>query len=229
MKMTRRKFIRDSAIIIGAVIGSAFLGKYLLFSQTSEAANVQYPESNCGNKNKDGRKILVTYASQSGTTAEVAEAIGQVLCQEGNEVETKWVKNVKNLNDYDAVIIGSPIQYDKWMPAASEFVTAHQNILKKLPVAYFFTCLALSAKIEGAEKKAMAYSDKLNSLVPQVMPVDVGRFAGVLDYSKLSFFTRLIFKVISTILGVQEGDHRNWEAIRSWAKSMHFKLADERL
>ncbi len=222
---TRRKFIIDSAKISVAVIGTVTLGKYLLLSQTSETANVQFPETSCGSKNKDGQKILVAYASESRTTAEVAEAIGEVLCQEGNTVETKWVKNVNDLNNYDAVIIGSAIQYNKWMPEATEFVTANQNILSKLPVAYFFTCLALCIQNEKIKKKkAMEYSDKLYALGPQVKPVDVGRFAGVLDYNKLSFLFRLIFKVMFSILGIQEGDYRDWEAIRLWAKSMHFKL-----
>jgi len=185
--------------------------------------------TNIGNKNKGSQKILVAYASQYGTTAEVAEAIGKVLSQEGNTVETKLVENVKNLNNYDAVIIGSPILYDKWMPAASEFVTIHQNILDKLPVAYFFTCLALSVQNEKVKNQAKVYSDKLYALVPQVKPVDIGGFAGVVDYNNLSFFFRLIFKSIFSILGVREGDFRDWEVIRLWAKSMHFKLTDERL
>ncbi len=221
---TRRKFIIDSTKITGAVIGTATLGKEFLLPQTIEAANVQFPESNCGSKNKGGHKILIAYASEFGTTGEVAEAIGEVLCQEGNTVETKWVNNVKDLNNYDAVIIGSAIQYDKWMSEATEFVTANQNILAKLPVAYFFTCLVLSQQAEKAEKQAMTYADKLYSLVPQVKPLSVGRFAGVLNYSKMSFFSRLIFKVILSILGVQEGDYRDWDAIRAWAKGVHFKL-----
>ncbi len=225
---TRRKFLIDSAKTTGAIIGATILGKELLLPQTIEAANVQFPESTCGSKNSGSHKILIAYASQFGTTGEVAEAIGEVLCQAGSTVETKWVKNVKNLNNYDAVIIGSAIQYNKWMSEATEFVTAHQNILSKLPVAYFFTCLELSQQTERAEKQAMAYSDKLYTLVPQVKPLSVGGFAGVLDYSKMSFFLRLIFKGILSILGVQEGDYRDWDAIRSWAKGMHFKISDER-
>jgi len=225
----RRKFIINSAKITGAVISIATLGKELLLPQTIEAANIQFPESNCGVKNKTGQKILVAYASQFGTTGEVAEAIGKILCQGGATVETKWVKNVKDLKNYDAVIIGSAIQYDRWMPDAAEFVTANQNILSKLPVAYFFTCLVLSKQTEKAEHKAIVYSDKLYSLVPQVKPVSVGRFAGVLDYSKMSFFFRLIFKVISSITGVPEGDYRDWNTIRSWAKGVHYKLSNEPL
>jgi menaquinone-dependent protoporphyrinogen oxidase len=155
--------------------------------------------------------------------------IGKILCQGGATVETKWVKNVKDLKNYDAIIIGSAIQYDRWMTEATEFVTANQNILSKLPVAYFFTCLVLSKQTEKAEHKAMVYSNKLYSLVPQVKLVSVGRFAGVLDYSKMSFFFRQIFKVISSITGVPEGDYRDWDTIRSWAKGFHYKLSNEPL
>ena len=66
------------------------------------------------------------------------------------------------------------------------------------------------------------------TLVPQVKPVNVGRFAGVLDYSKMSFFFRLIAKGVLAIIGVPGGDYRSWDVIRSWAKGIHFKLADER-
>ena len=137
--LLRRKFLIDSAKTTGVIIGAATLGKELLFSQTIESANAQFPESSCGSKNKGGHKILIAYASKFGTTGEVAEAIGEVLCQAGNTVETKWVKNVKDLNNYEAVIIGSAIRYDKWMSEAKEFVKANQKILQQLSVAYFLT------------------------------------------------------------------------------------------
>ena len=125
-------------------------------------------------------------------------------------------------------IIGSAIQYDRWMPEATEFVTANQSILSKIPVAYFFTCLVLSKQTEKADHKAMAYSGKLFSLVPQIKPLSVGRFAGVLDYSKMSFFFRIIAKGIFAIIEVPEGDYRDWDAIGSWAKGIHFQLSDKR-
>ena len=127
---TRREFIFDSTKIIGVTIGTAALGEVLLLSQVVKAGDVQFPESSCGSKNKGGHKILIAYASKFGSTGEVAEAIGEVLCQEGNTVETKWVKNVKDLNNYDAVIIGSAIRYDKWMSEAKEFVKANRKILQ---------------------------------------------------------------------------------------------------
>jgi menaquinone-dependent protoporphyrinogen oxidase len=225
---TRRGFIFGSAKIIGAVIGAAALVKELVVPQALEAGDVQYPESNCGSKNKGGHKILIAYASEFGSTGEVAEAIGDVLCEEGNTVETKWIKNVKDLNNYDAVIIGSAIQYDGWMSEATEFVKANQKILQNLPVAYFFCCLALSKQTKEGELKATGYSDKLQTMVPQVKPVSIGRFAGVLDYTNMSFFRSLILKAILFTKGVKKGDYRDWDAIRLWAKGIHIKLSDER-
>jgi len=161
---TRRKFIINGTKITIAAIVAIILGKDRLF----KPINIQLPESKCGVKNRTGQKILVTYASQYGTTGEVAEAIGEVLCENGNTVETKWVKNVKDVTGYDAVIVGSPIQYDKWMPEATDFVRMHQNTLSKLPVAYFFTCLTLAHQSEKAERQAETYADKLYALAPKL-------------------------------------------------------------
>jgi menaquinone-dependent protoporphyrinogen oxidase len=225
---TRREFIIDSAKITGAAIGAATLGREFLLPLASEAANVKFPESNCGVENENGHKVLVAYASQCGSTGEVAEAIGEVLCQGGATVETKWVKTVKDLNGYGAVIIGSAIHKSQWMPEATEFVTTNQNILSKLPVAFFLTCLTLSIHTEEARRKAMTFLDPLYTAAPQVKPVSVGRFAGVLDYSKLSFMYRTIMKRKMKKRGIMEGDYRDWNAIRSWAKDIRFKLLDER-
>ena len=135
---TRRDFIFDSTKIIGVTIGTTVLGKEFLFPQVAEAGDVQFPEVSCGSKNKGGHKILIAYASEFGTTGEVAAAIGDVLCQEGNTVETKWVKNVKDINNYDQVIIGSAIHKDNWMSEATEFVTANQHILQQAASGLLF-------------------------------------------------------------------------------------------
>jgi len=57
-----------------------------------------------------------------------------------------------------------------------------------------------------------------------VKPVDIGLFAGVLDYSKLSFVVRMVMKSKMKKKGVPEGDHRNWDDIRAWAEGLSPKL-----
>ena len=172
---------------------------------------------------------MIAYASQFGTTGEVAETIGDTLSKEGRFVETKPLGNVKGISSYNAVIIGSAIQYEKWMPEATEFVLTNQNALEKMSVAYFFTCMTLSRRNKKTERQAIGYSTKLHTLTPRVKPVDIGRFAGSVDYAKMSFPFRFILRGVLTVMGVKEGDYRDWDAIRTWARDIDLKLAQQQL
>ena len=67
-------------------------------------------------------RILVTYASRAGTTAEVAEAIARTLTQEGAQVDVLPMNSVKDLSPYQAVVAGSAIRGSKWLPEAIQFV-----------------------------------------------------------------------------------------------------------
>lgn len=176
--------------------------------------------------NNRGRgKVLIAYASQFGTTGEVAETIGNVLRDDAYLVEAKPIGNITNLGDYDAVIIGSAIQYDQWMSEATEFVRDNQNVLDKVPVAFFFTCLTLSRKSQKSCRQAQAYSDRLAVSFSQLNPVSIGGFAGVLNYSKIPALPRFAAKCLFAFLGVKEGDHRDWPAIRSWAENTSANLS----
>ena len=81
-------------------------------------------------------KILVTYASTFGSTAEVAEAIGQKL-REHAEVMVEETHEVISTGPYDAVLIGSPVQAGKWLRSVTSFLKKHQSELAGKPVAYF--------------------------------------------------------------------------------------------
>ena len=172
----------------------------------------------------NGKNILITYASGYGSTAEVAQEIGRYLVEEGFTVEVLTPAEVASLSQYDAVIVGSPIQYDRWMRETREFVIKNQEYLSKHPVAYFFNCLALAVRTDETEKKAMQYTNKLNSLSSHVQPLSIGKFAGVLDFRKMPILLRFIFKIFGAITGLKEGDYRDWNEIRLWAKNLAIKL-----
>ncbi len=44
-------------------------------------------EKSCGEENINGKNILVAYETKYGSTATVAEKIGDVLCEEGFQVD----------------------------------------------------------------------------------------------------------------------------------------------
>ena len=188
------------------------LGKWLPFAKAKIPKTTPVP-----NLTTNPKKILVAYESQFGSTAEVAEAIGQVLSAKGNQVSVKKIKDVTSLDDYGKVVIGSAIQYDKWMPEARDFAKMHRKSLGEKEVACFLVCLVLSKGTKKAIAKAKGYALKINELMPSVPADSIGQFAGVLDYSKMSFGQRLAAKALFAIIGVKEGDYRNWQAIRDWA------------
>jgi len=219
-EQSRRKFIKNSAKILATIIGFITFGKYFSFSQTTNEINTISTGSSVKSENQN--KILVVYEGQFGSTAEVAKFIGNNLPINDQLIEVKKINEVTDLSSYNKVIIGSAIQYDDWMPKAREFVLINKKTLSELPVAFFFTCLVLSKKTEKAKLQAIGYSDKLKTLVPEISPKSVGQFAGVLDYSKMSFGQRILAKGLFAIIGVKEGDYRDWKAIKEWTEKLEF-------
>ncbi|MDD5371753.1 MAG: flavodoxin domain-containing protein, partial [Anaerolineaceae bacterium] len=94
-------------------------------------------------------KILVTYASRAGSTAGVAEAIGKSLAEGGALVDVLPMKNVTDLRSYRAVVAGSAIRGQKWLPEAMQFMRDHQSELARKPFASFMVCITLSMANAG--------------------------------------------------------------------------------
>jgi len=84
-----------------------------------------------------GDRILIAYASKCGSTGEVAQAIGQVLCDAGATVNVRRVQDVKDLGPYRAVMIGSATQMEALLPEAIDFAKKHQAVLQRVTTAYF--------------------------------------------------------------------------------------------
>jgi menaquinone-dependent protoporphyrinogen oxidase len=162
--------------------------------------------------------ILVAYATRYGSTAEVAEAVGDELRKAGAEVDVQPIDDIQGLSRYQAVIIGSPIYMGKWLPEAQVFVERHQQHLRGIPVAYFAVGLTIMGGTPDAIRKAEASMGQVRMLVN---PVDIGIFPGRLESSRLSVADRAITKLIRA----KTGDFRDWEAVRAWAQALRPKIA----
>ncbi len=159
-------------------------------------------------------KILVAYATKAGSTAEVAAEIGRVIeSKSGCRVDVHPMSRLDGVNGYGGVIIGSAIRAGKWLPEATKFVEEHRDALSRVPVAFFTVCLTMKDDTEENRRTVAAYLDPVREVVE---PVDVGLFAGAMDYSKLPFILRLMMKAMKA----PQGDFRDWEGIRAWADSI---------
>ena len=218
---TRRDFIINGSLAMGVTMGAITWGGGLLSPGTAQAAKPTFKETSCGNDRSVAPKILIAYASFCGTTGEVAEAIGQQLCDQGAQVDVRLVGNgTVDPSSYQAVVIGSAVRASSWLPEAKKFVAEHQGALSQMPVVYFLTCLALSVDHPDSRKTAMSYFKPVLEATPAVEPVDLACFAGVYDSNKLNMIYRMVMRSKMKKQGVAEGDYRDWKAIRAWADTL---------
>jgi menaquinone-dependent protoporphyrinogen oxidase len=159
------------------------------------------------------KKILVTYATRAGSTAEIAEKIGRVLISRGFTVDVLPVKNAGDLKCYDAVVIGSGIRFGQWMPEAAKFVEQNQSILSLIPTAYFSVHLLNIDEEEASQKARASYLDSVRKIAA---PRAEAYFAGVGDMNKISLIERLISRAVKSPVG----DLRDWKVIERWAETL---------
>jgi menaquinone-dependent protoporphyrinogen oxidase len=212
-RMTRRQFLIGAAgVSVLACSGAGILA--------AQQPSVGFSESRCGSVTNERRRVLVTYASRYGSTGGVAAAIAQTLCEAGMAVDVRLVTNVDDLSSYRAVIVGSPVHSDEWMPEAITFVNTNRNLLSELPVAYFLTCitLGLDPRPEGRQRMAEVL-ERVQEQIPEVQPMDQGLFAGVVDFGNMSDLIQRLHRACGGA-GMIGFDFRDWDAIRTWAETV---------
>jgi menaquinone-dependent protoporphyrinogen oxidase len=193
-------------------------------------------------------RVLVVHAGRYGSTAEVADAIAHELRRCGATVDVAPASEGLPLDPYEAVVVGSAIYWERWLPEAARFVEQNRTALADKRVAYFLLCLELTRGGEDTGGRVPVTIDPrlgrpprdpdrlsfwerthlvstilgpLLDMAPEVQPVDVGIFRGRLDYRRLRFAHFVLMKLTWWLFKrAPEGDFRNWEAIRSWASSL---------
>lgn len=163
------------------------------------------------------KHILVTYATRAGSTAEIAETIGQTIASRGFVVDVKPLIDKPSPENYDAVVIGSAVRMGQWLPEAVEYLKSHQSMLKQRPVAIFTVHILNLADDQTSKDYRESY---ITQLKPLVAPVDTAFFGGKLDRTRLKFADRLITKLVKAV----DSDNRDWVKIRGWGEGIAKKL-----
>jgi menaquinone-dependent protoporphyrinogen oxidase len=161
--------------------------------------------------------ILIAYASQRGSTAEIAQAIGKELQTAGHTVDVVEMRTVSSLKGYHAVIIGAPLYMGKVMADVGNFVEKYRDTLTKMPVAAFTVGMSPVGKDSAVIDTAMRIFHR--ALAP-LEPVTETIFAGKVDLAKLSFIQRWMIRKAKAPVG----DFRDWDAIAKWARDLPGKL-----
>lgn len=165
------------------------------------------------------RHILVAYASVSGSTGEVAQAIGSELRSKEVPVDVLPAEEIISISDYSGVVLGSSIRIGRWLPEAVRFLETHGGELAKIPVAYFTTCLTIVDDTKENRQIVMSYLEPVLELAPDVEPVGLGLFAGSLSPDMQAVVPG----------GGPYGDFRDWNKIRTWAQKIRPALYEKEI
>jgi len=188
-------------------------------------------------------RVLVAYATNSGSTAEVAEAVAQELKGCGHSTEVRQITEVSDLIGYDAVVVGAPMIFG-WHITARKFLKRYQDQLKSKKTAYF-ACAARLTTVEGERLPEISleldpnlvsnpekpgrlnlkerfttlkyYLDPMLNAAPQVKPVSVAFFKGSLQMYRLKWWQAAFVMIV---VQAPPGDGRDWDFIKAWARSL---------
>jgi menaquinone-dependent protoporphyrinogen oxidase len=189
------------------------------------------------------KRILVTYATMAGSTAEVAQAVAEEIARSDVQVDVLPLGEVKSLAGYDGVVVGGPMIMG-WHRQAIAFLKKHRPALQRMPLALFVMAISLTqtgetnvggvpisvddklakppaqpGRLRFRERYARLsnYVQPILTAVRPVRPVSVGVFGGRLEYGRLPWWAVLF---VMLIIQAPAGDRRNWTAIRAWAAGL---------
>jgi menaquinone-dependent protoporphyrinogen oxidase len=193
------------------------------------------------------KKILVAYTTNSGSTADVAAAVGEELGKSGAQADVRRLEQVTDLGPYDAVVVGAPMIMG-WHRAAVKFVRQHRSGLARVPVAYFFTARSLTrlgeTEVDGvpvrvdpdlakppADPQRLTLRERYASVgnylrpvlkaSPRVRPVSAAFFGGRLDIHRLKWWQMLF---VMLVIQARPGGAHNLPFIREWASALGASL-----
>ncbi len=194
-------------------------------------------------------KILVTYATNSGSTGEVAGIVADELKKAGHFADVCEVNTVTELDSYDAVVVGAPMIFG-WHAAARRFVRDHRAELARKKIAYFACAMRLTQPVDeqlpavaltidpnlaslpqksgslGIKERfttTLHYLKPMMAAAPEVKPLDVAFFNGKLEMFRLKWWQAAFVMIV---VQATAGDYRDWEVIKAWGQSLAKSFAN---
>ncbi|QBS45351.1 flavodoxin domain-containing protein [Nocardia sp. CS682] len=161
--------------------------------------------------------IAVVYATEQGSTRDIAEFIAATLTERGAVVELADVEHAPDLSRFGTVVLGSAIHNMELLPAAAEYVRTHRAELRNTDVWLFSVGLGPALRGPIGRWVGRTVPKKIAALRDSIAPHDYHAFAGHYDRAGVSLKARTIYRLMG---GGRYGDLRDWADIRAWSATI---------
>lgn len=158
--------------------------------------------------------ILIVYASEHGSTAEICDSMKNYLNKANCFVETMpVVAQTVDLSKYDMIIIGSEIYGGVPLYTIKEFIDLNRDSLETKNVSVFAVSGLMTSKYKSWKEKSTTFADSVsNGLPSKHKAVFAGRIPDM-GWLQNGIGFRLI-------CGMKPGDYRDWNKIKKWTISL---------
>ncbi len=160
--------------------------------------------------------VLVAFATKMGSNAEIADAIAEVLRDNGLEADAVPVREVKDLGPYDAVVLGSALYAAHWRRDAHRFVARRREALSQVPL-WLWSSGPLDRVLAG---KDLPPAGNVLEVMGDVPFRGHKTFGGRLQPDSPGVDEQILRTH-------QVGDFRDWDAIRGYAASIAAQVLGE--
>lgn len=166
-------------------------------------------------------RVLIAYATSTGSTKSIAERISARLSDEPNvNITLLPISEAGDITSFDALIIGSCIHMGSWIKPAKRFVSANAAVVRaqKMPV------WAFSVGCPNAEDSAKKEGDDIRKVIEK--DIQLKNHEVLAGYWRKEDWNPLM-RCLWSCFGVRWGDYRDWEAVDRFADRTGQELNDQ--
>jgi menaquinone-dependent protoporphyrinogen oxidase len=166
-------------------------------------------------------RVLVAYGSKFGSTAEIAQAIGTTLRVAGLEVDVKRAREVRSLEPYRAVVVGSAVYMARWRRDAI-------RLLRRLELAEREVWVFSSGPVDedqgepGEKRERWTKPKRVQQLAARI-----GAHEHVVFGGRVAEDAGFLRKRMAKRIPPELRDWRDWSAIEAWANTIADSLQDQ--
>jgi menaquinone-dependent protoporphyrinogen oxidase len=161
----------------------------------------------------DDARVLVAYGSKYGATAEIAEAIGTALRTAGFAVDVNAARQVRSLEPYRAVVLGSAVYAGRWRRDAMRLLRRPQ--LREREV-WLFSSGPVGEDTGSREQRERFTKPKR----VKVLAASIGLREPVVFGGRVADDAGFISKKMARKIPPELRDRRDWGEIEAWAGSI---------
>ena len=158
-------------------------------------------------------RVLVAYESKHKGTAEIAARIAETLRAADLAVDLRPAADVRDVDEYAAVVLGSGVYAGRWLPAARRTLRHQAGALGERDLWLFSSGPAGNEPAELAKAAPRAVERAAERLRAR----DHAVFGGRVPADPRGPFERM---VVRTWPKSKPTDSRDWQAVERWASGI---------